>query len=129
MPSPDPMRAFACSSTDGGLEAAWVRVVGALDIATSQQLEGLLRASRARLVVLDLRELGFMDCAGVHTIVDASARARRDGRRLILLRGAPSVDRVFALTGTSEEVEIGDLAPLEPPGELPLAFAAEILIP
>ena len=106
---------FECTRTEGRLDAAWVRVAGALDIATTPTLSQTLRASQseARLVVLDLRELAFMDSAGVHAIVDASSRARRVGRRLLILRGPANVDRVFALTGTSEQVEIGDLAPDE----------------
>lgn len=126
----DTMRPFACSSTAGGLDAAWVHVAGALDIATSPELERALDESPALLVVLDMRDLGFMDCSGVHTIVDASVRARADGRRLILLRGMPNVDRVFALTGTSSIVEVGDIDPQpEPPGQLHLHFTDETLIP
>ena len=96
MPTPDSiacraatLRPFVCSSTGGGLDAAWVHVAGALDIATSPQLDRALSESAARLVVLDLRDLAFMDCTGVHTIIEASDSARRDGRRLILLRGTP----------------------------------------
>jgi anti-anti-sigma factor len=124
------LRPFVCSSTGGGLDAAWVHVAGALDMATSPELERTLGESSALLVVLDMRDLGFMDCSGVHTIIDASVRAREDGRRLILLRGTPNVDRVFALTGTSDVVEIGDIEPLlEPPGQLHLHFTDETLIP
>jgi anti-sigma B factor antagonist len=124
------LRPFVCSSTGGGLDAAWVHVAGVLDIATSPQLARALLEATARLVVLDLRDLAFMDCAGVHTIVAASVNARCDGRRLILLRGNPNVDRVFALTGTADDVEVGDLDPLEPP-EQPLLrrFADEALVP
>ncbi len=80
-----------------------MHVAGDLDIATTAQLERTLReaAQQTRLVLLDLRELAFMDCAGVHAIVDAGIRARQLGHRLVLLRGAPSVDRLFALTGTT----------------------------
>ena len=123
------LRPFVCSSTGGGLDAAWVRVAGALDIATSPQLEQALRESPARLIVLDLRDLGFMDCAGVHTIIEASVDAHRDGRRLILLRGTPNVDRLFALTGTEGDVEIGDLELLEPPVQPLRLFADEALVP
>ena len=58
---------FVCSTSEAGLEAAWVHVAGALDIATAPQLEQALAGAqtRARLVVLDLRELTFMDAAGV----------------------------------------------------------------
>ena len=105
---------FACFWTKGGLNAAWVQVAGELDIETSPELEQTLREPSSQLVVLDLRELAFMDSSGVHTIVNASARARQLGRRLVLLRGPPDVDRVFMLTGNSADVENGDVEPLEP---------------
>ena len=106
---------FECTRTEGALEATWVHVAGALDIATTPRLARTLRESQsdARLVVLDLRELAFMDSAGVHAIVDASNRARQVGRRLLLLRGPEKVDRLFALTGNADQVEVGDLAPVE----------------
>jgi anti-anti-sigma factor len=108
----DALRPFVCSSSHGSLNSDWVHVAGALDIATSPELERTLRESHARLVVLDLRGLGFIDSAGVHTIVNASLSARRDGRRLVLIRGIPIVDRVFRLTGNADEVEIDDLDPI-----------------
>jgi anti-anti-sigma factor len=111
----DAARPFACSCAEGRLNAAWVHVAGDLDVATAPQLERTLRESQeqAQLVVLDLRELAFIDCAAVRAIVAASSRARRAGRRLLLVRGPAQVDRVFSLTGQSHEVEIGDFAPVE----------------
>jgi anti-sigma B factor antagonist len=108
---------FACSWKGGGLDAGWVRVAGELDIATVPQLQRTLREaqSQAQLVVLDLRELAVMDSSGVHAIVDASIRARQAGHRLVLVHGPPHIDRLFTLTGCSDEVEIGDFALLEPP--------------
>jgi anti-sigma B factor antagonist len=98
-----PPAAFECSWTDRGAGAVWVHVAGELDIASAPQLERALRRSqrRARLVVLDLRELAFMDGSGVHVIVNASICAREDGHRLVVLRGPPNVDLMFELTGTS----------------------------
>jgi anti-sigma B factor antagonist len=109
--------AFACTTTHGGLDAAWVYVAGELDIATAPELERTLRESqqRAHLTVLDLRELAFMDCAGVHTIVEASLRARKAGRRVVLVRGRPDIYRMFTLTGSSADVDIGDPEPVPPP--------------
>ncbi len=108
--------AFACTATHGGLDAAWVYVAGELDIVTAPELEHALREShsQAHLTVLDLRELAFMDCAGVHAIVDASLRARKDGRRLVLVRGRPDIYRMFTLTGSSAQVDIGDREPVQP---------------
>ncbi len=57
------------------------------------------------LIVLDLTDLTFMDVLGLHAIIDATARAQRLGRRLVLLCGSPAVQRVFALTGTAGSVE------------------------
>ena len=61
------------------------------------------------LVVLDMRELTFLDTAGVHIIVDASIQARRAGQGLIVARGPNQVDAVFTSTGTAEQVELFDL--------------------
>jgi anti-sigma B factor antagonist len=103
-------QAFTCTATHGGLDAAWVHVTGELDMATAPELERTLLESQrhAGLIVLDLRELAFIDCAGVHTIVEASVRARRAGRRLILVRGRPDIYRVFRLTGSFADIDIGD---------------------
>jgi anti-anti-sigma factor len=104
--------AFKCGWGNGSADAAWVHLAGELDVATTPRLESALREPRlkARLVVLDLRELAFVDSSGVHAIV----RARRAGRRMLLLRGRPGVDRVFTLTGSSPDVVEGDIHPVEP---------------
>jgi anti-sigma B factor antagonist len=106
---------FACSCTSGGPDAARVYVGGELDIATTPQLERMLSESQARLVVLDLRELAFIDSCGVHAIVNAGIRARQAGRRLVLVRVPSNVRRMLTLTGSSDQVEIGDVDPVAPP--------------
>ena len=108
--------AFDCSWRDGGLNAAWVHLAGELDVDTTPHLERTLRDphSQAHLVVLDMRDVDFMDSCGVHAIVNAGAHVRRLGRRLVILRGPPDVDRLFALTGNARYVEDGDVAPVDP---------------
>ena len=64
---------------------------------------------RARLVVLDLRGLTFLDAAGVHAIVDASIDARRNDRRLLLMRAPYMIQRAFELTGASGQIETFEL--------------------
>ena len=109
-----PPPAFECSCTDAAIDVARVHVAGELDIATTPQLERTLRESqcRTRLVVLDLRGLAFMDSSGVHAIVNASIRARDVGHQLLVLRGPPNVDRLFALTGSADDVEIAEVSSL-----------------
>jgi anti-anti-sigma factor len=118
-PADVPRPTFVCSPANVGVGAAWVQVAGDLDIATTPQLDRTLRDAelQTRLVVLDLRDVPFMDCSGVHAIVGASVRAREVGRRLLLLRGPPDVDRMFALTGNSHEVEICVVDRGESPGQ------------
>jgi anti-sigma B factor antagonist len=108
--------AFQCAWADGGLDAAWVYLAGELDIATTPRLERMLREPglQARLIVLDLRDLAFIDSSGVHAIVDASIRAREVGHRMLLLRGRPGVDRVLTLTASSEDFGGGDIHQVEP---------------
>jgi anti-anti-sigma factor len=107
---------FDCTRTDGGLNAAWVHLAGELDIDTTPLLEWVLHdpRSQADLVVLDMRDLAFMDSCGVHAIVNAGAHVRRLGHRLVILRGPPGVDRLFALTGNTRYVEDGNVAPVDP---------------
>jgi anti-sigma B factor antagonist len=104
---------FACSWTNGAPDSANVHIIGELDIATTPELQRTLREPQlqAQLVVLDLREVAFIDASGVHAIVNASLRAREIGHRLVLLRGGLDVDRVFTLTGSSGDVEIVDFDP------------------
>jgi anti-anti-sigma factor len=91
-------------------------VAGELDLATSPQLRQALGEARqdARLVVLDVREITFIDSAGVHAILDAARDAQREGHQLMLVRGPAHVDRVLALTGVSARISTFELDPTEP---------------
>jgi anti-anti-sigma factor len=106
-------------------EVAWVPATGELDLATAPALERRLRGAelRARLTVMDLRGLTFMDSSGVGVIVDATIRARCTGGRLVLVRGCSQVDRVLALSGASEVVESVELDPGEPAVQVLLQLA------
>ncbi|HEY5430139.1 MAG TPA: STAS domain-containing protein [Solirubrobacteraceae bacterium] len=121
----DVLDGFVCELRDESFDVAWVHLAGELDIASAARLEGMLRRAqlRARLVVLDLRDLTFMDSRGVRVIVYANLRARRAGRRLVLLRGPSQIQRLFALSGASELLQIVDLAPGEPAVQVLLQLA------
>ena len=102
-----PPAGFKCALSYGGLATAWVRAAGELDIAAALELEQMLRDAvvRARLLVLDLRELTFIDSSGVHVIVDACVRAERAPCRVVVIQGSPQVQRVFALTGLDRLID------------------------
>ncbi len=114
--APLPSSSLACTWKQGCHDAAWVHVAGELDLTTSLELRYALAEAQlhAFLLVIDLRELTFMDCAGMQVILDAAGDARREGGRLMLVRGSAEVDRVFTLTGASDQVLIFDLDPTEP---------------
>lgn len=106
-----PPPSFTCDWALDGIRAARVRVTGELDLFTAPQLSDALREAlaEARLVVLDLCELDFIDTAGVHVIVDATERASGDGRRLTVLRAPGHVGAIFELTRTDAAVELADV--------------------
>ena len=108
---------FACTWKQGGAGAAWVHAAGEVDLVTAPQLRQTLREAHlhARLVVLDLRELTFMDSSGVHVILDAARGARQAGGRLILVRGPAHIERLLTLTGVCDEVETFELDRTEEP--------------
>jgi anti-sigma B factor antagonist len=84
-----------------------VRVVpfGELDVDTvGEHEECLLELQQNDFseVVLDLRNLTFMDSSGIHLIVAADRLARRDGTRFALIAGPSPVQRVFEIAGIEE---------------------------
>ena len=107
---------FTCRYSADGFGAVWIHAGGELDPSTAPQLESRLREAQvgARLVVLDLRELTFLDSRGVQVIMDAGIRLRREGARMIVVRAPRQVDKVFMLLGVTGDVEILDLAPAQP---------------
>jgi anti-sigma B factor antagonist len=110
---------FVCSWTMNDLDAAWVHLAGELDMAAAPALKEALRAAQtqAQVVVLDLRDLTFMDSSGIHAILPGSLFAKRPGHRLILVRGPKQIDRLLELAGVTDKLDIADSA-LEPPARL-----------
>lgn len=86
-------------------------LTGELDVAgasrVEQELERIEREQPATLV-LDLRELAFMDSTGLRVIVAADARAREQSRRLVIVRGSDTVQRIIEMTRLDERLEIVD---------------------
>jgi len=84
---------------------------GELDIATIPALMDRLEPHRqpGALVVLDLREVVFMDCYSLSHILGANADSATEGWTLSIRVAAPPVVRLLELTGAAK------LLPLELP--------------
>jgi anti-sigma B factor antagonist len=86
-------------------------LVGELDIASAPRFEeGLADAERAEpaVLVLDLRKVEFIDSTGLRAVIAADERARNAGRRLVLVRGTPAVERVLSVTQLDQRFDIVD---------------------
>lgn len=83
-----------------GNEMVSIAIVGELDLATAGRLESELRRVEGRqppILIIDMRELRFIDSTGLRLIIGADARAREGGRRVALVPGPVSVHKVFQL--------------------------------
>lgn len=92
--------------------SAWVLAArGELDLRTSPELEERLDrvwGAGAELVILDLRQIEFMDSTGLRVLLAAHQRAHETGRRFALVRGADQVERVLTLTGVRDLLTVVD---------------------
>jgi anti-sigma B factor antagonist len=89
-----------------------ISVSGELDLASSPALEEELERvaqSDAQLVVVDLRNLEFMDSTGLSVLVKAHQRAEENGRRLGLVNGSQQVQRLLTLTGVADRLTLTDV--------------------
>jgi len=58
------------------------------------------------LVAIDLSETSFLDSTGLHAIVEANARLRERGGRLLIVQGPAAISRLFELTGLSNHLNV-----------------------
>ena len=67
-----------------------------------------VEAGDARSIVVDLRELGFIDSSGLRELLAAEQRSQADSHRLVLWRAPDRVHRVFVLSGLEEHLPFAD---------------------
>ena len=87
-----------------------LRVLGELDIASAPELAvalDRLLAADHRVVVLDLTELSFLDCAGMRPIRSALGALRCRGGTLVIRHAQPLVERTLRMAGLGEALEGG----------------------
>src|SRR5262245_4603552 len=94
-----------------------VALVGELDMAEVGALEAELarvEEQHPALLVLDLSELSLVDSHGLSALLDTETRARRDGRRLVLVPPPDQVMQVFRITLLDQRFEWHSSSELEP---------------
>jgi anti-anti-sigma factor len=92
---------FSLDVTEGDDGGTTVSVAGELDIATADEFSRAVGSGLATgAVVIDLRQLTFMDSSGVRALNTALQEAAERGRRLQVSGELhPSVAQVLRMTG------------------------------
>jgi anti-sigma B factor antagonist len=102
---------FSISISDGDGRVV-VEVRGELDLATAPELETVLleRLDAGADVVLDLRELQFMDSSGLRVLVTAHVRASDGGPRFAIVRppAGSEVERILDIAGVEPQLNVVD---------------------
>jgi anti-anti-sigma factor len=102
--------AFTTALTSAG--DALISLTGELDLSGAGPLEEeiarVVAADGIGRVVLDLRELEFMDSSGLRMVALAARRLSAEDRSLVLVRGRDPVQRVFEITRMSDHLTFVD---------------------
>ena len=81
-----------------------------IDVVETQLAEAIQEATR---VYLDLREVTFIDSAGVRLVVEGARELTAKQGELVVVRGPVAVQRVFDLVGLDGRVRMVDAPPDE----------------
>jgi anti-anti-sigma factor len=85
-----------------------VKLRGDLDLGSAdglrERLNGVALDGKPEIVV-DLRDLAFLDSSGLRELIVASRSAATIGRRFALIAGRDEIQRVFKISGTAERFE------------------------
>lgn len=82
---------------------------GELDLVSAPVLREAVESpalDAADALVLDLRELQFIDSSGLRAILSAYERAQQRGQEFALTRGSQQVQRLLDIAGTGEHLRI-----------------------
>lgn len=84
---------------------------GELDIASAPELERAIAEATAEpgaQLVLDLRELTFMDSSGLRTLAQTNAQATKGQFELSIIRGQRQIERVLEISGLATLLPLVD---------------------
>ena len=110
------MRGFGLTIEPLAGGAVRVALRGELDLEHAYTFDEEMRrveGERPPCVVLDLKGLSFLDSSGLARLLAANRRARRERRRLLLVRGSVPVQRLMAITAVGQHFETVSEVPAE----------------
>ena len=110
------MRGFGLTIEPLAGGAVRVALRGELDLEHAYTFDEELRrveAERPPCLVLDLRGLSFLDSSGLARLLAANRRARRERRRLVLVKGGTAVQRLLAITAVGQHFDSVSEIPAE----------------
>lgn len=88
---------------------AVLKLQGELDLASAALLEAEVdrpEVTSAPKLLLDLRDLQFIDSTGLRTLFSAFQRASARGQGFAVTDGSPQVQRLLAITRMGEHMKI-----------------------
>lgn len=92
-------------------QAQILAVSGELDLAAAasleEELDRVLEAG-SPVIVVDLKELDFIDSTGLSVLVRAHQRAQESGLELGLVNPGAQVERLLSLTGLAQRLTLSD---------------------
>ena len=97
---PEPDFAAEIESRNGVTKVA---LSGELDMSAASILTKSLapiEASEVASIMLDIRDLRFIDSSGLRVLLEASQRAETNGHRILVVGATRAARRLFELTGT-----------------------------
>jgi RND superfamily putative drug exporter len=105
-----PRLTVATEPQDDGIR---IILTGELDLACAYTFDARLREIEDRepaFILLDIRDLTFVDSAGLGRILAAHKRGRQAGRKVMLTRGTNTVQRVLAIAAVDQILEFAPAA-------------------
>jgi anti-sigma B factor antagonist len=83
---------------------------GEVDLATVDLIRAAVDShwQAGEDIVLDLRDVGFMDTSGLRYVLELNDRAKRDSFALRVVRGPSAVQRVFEVSGLAPRLPFVD---------------------
>jgi anti-sigma B factor antagonist len=87
-----------------------VAVTGDVDLATVDVLRAQLTSAlqRGNKVVLDLRDVSFMDTQGLAAVIEAERSSAESGTVFVVVRAPATVHRLFEMIGLTDRLTVVD---------------------